>query len=173
MRIGPVEIMKALTRHKDFALILSEILSDPDSELSPELVELKASALRKKHSTPQELRKTFGKILIEYILKHSVSHKSIIRNVSIDGDTFRRLIGPGVYLFRAKDGSALYVGSGKRVINRATEETHESARMAADLCESVEIHVAASEGAARGIEAAVICNEKPMLNKILHQNHFN
>src|SRR6266446_2451845 len=70
---------------------------------------------------------------------------------------FRSLVGPGVYLIYNKY-KCLYVGHSKNILNRVSNEKHNSARQALREATRIEIIPAWSLERARDIEAFYIAS---------------
>lgn len=84
--------------------------------------------------------------------------------VQIDPNDLRALCRPGVYIFW-KGNQALYVGKGKRVINRMSTRNHGAVGRALRECTSVEILFFHDELAAMGQEGELIAYLQPLLNQ--------
>jgi hypothetical protein len=98
----------------------------------------------------------------------------------INPNDFRALCSPGVYIFWRKEsddrlnvsyrGTALYVGSSKRMMSRMCNPRHNQAQQALKECNQISIRFCANELSARDYEQYLIMKLKPKYNVAVRKN---
>jgi hypothetical protein len=87
-----------------------------------------------------------------------------LAKVNLEPNDFRALLRPGVYIFWKKD-RALYVGKGRRVMNRMSNPNHGAVGRAIRECTSIEVLFFADERAAMAQESELIAHLQPLFNR--------